>query len=125
MQRSCRSAFAAWLLVLLASALPAPGQAQGQPSLSPSQAAFLKAESRRIEDTFVARVAVIVRTQPERVRQAMPDERRITVAVSRLIAALERDLGASLTDEQKAAILEADDDRKQSLARVREGASLR
>lgn len=125
MRQTLWSAFAAGLLVMFVCAVPAPVQAQGQPSLSPSQAAFLKAESRRIEDTFVARVAVIVRTQPERVRQAMPDERRITVAVSRLIAALEQDLGVSLTDEQKAAILEADEYRKQSLGRVREGASQR
>lgn len=125
MRRTLRNAFALGLFLLFASAAQVLAQGAGQPSLSPSQAAFLKAESRRIEDTFIARVAVIVRTQPERVRQAMPDERRITVAVSRLIAALERDLGVSLTDAQKAAILEADDYRKQSLARVREGASLR
>lgn len=125
MRRTLRNAFALGLFLLFACAGPALAQGAGQTSLSPSQAAFLKAESRRIEDTFVARVAAIVRTQPERVRQAMPDERRITVAVSRLITALERDLGVSLTDEQKAAILEADDYRKQSLARVREGASLR
>jgi len=122
---SLRNALALGLILLFTTTNPALAQGQGQASLSPSQAAFLKAESRRIEDTFVARVAVIVRTQPERVQQAMPDERRITVAASRLIAALERDLGVSLTDEQKAAILEADAYRKQSLARVREGASQR
>ncbi len=113
------------LFATFAAAGTAAGRAPGEAALSPSQAAFLKAESRRIEDNFVARVAAIARTEPERVRRALPDERRITVAVPRLIAALERDLGAPLSDEQKAAIFEADAYRRDSLARIREGASLR
>lgn len=99
--------------------------ALSQPPLSPSQAAFLKAENKRIEDYFVSRVANIVQVSPERVRQAMPDERRITVTVSRLMAVLERDLGQGLSDAQRAAIMAADDERRQALARVREGASRR
>ncbi len=101
------------------------GQPAGPGGLSPSQAAFLKAENRRIEDHFVARVARIVGSRPAQVRQAMPDERRITVTVERLISALEHDLGRSLTDAEKEAIATADDERRQSLARVREGASRR
>ncbi len=107
-------------------ALPAPAQ-PGAPggALSPSQAAYMQAENRRIEDWFVANVARIAETTPERVRRAMPDERRITVAVSRLITALEMDLGRPLSEEQKTAIVAADDERKQALVRVREGARLR
>ncbi|HRQ58516.1 MAG TPA: hypothetical protein PLN31_13960 [Azoarcus taiwanensis] len=115
------------LAVLVAGALalaPLPAPAQQQ-VLSPSQAAFLKAENRRIEDYFVLQVSRIVGIQPEQVRRAMPDERRITVAVSRLISALEMDLGRPLTDEQTAAIIAADEERRAALVRVREGAVLR
>lgn len=115
------------LAVLVAGALalaPLPAPAQQQ-VLSPSQAAFLKAENRRIEDYFVLKVSRIVGIQPEQVRRAMPDERRITVAVSRLISALEMDLGRPLTEEQTAAIIAADEERRAALVRVREGAALR
>lgn len=111
------------IALALLLALPVAGHAQG--ALSPSQAAFLKAENKRIEDYFVARVARIVGVSSEQVRRAMPDERRITVAASRLISALEQDLGRSLDESQRAAIIEADNERKRALARVREGASQR
>lgn len=120
------AAILAAVLALPWGAAPVLAQPRGQPpALSPSQAAFLKAESRRIEDHFVERVARIVGIDPEQVRMAMPDERRITVAVSRLVAALERDRGRALSDEQKAAIHASDADRRAALARVREGASQR
>lgn len=106
-------------------AMPVVAQAAAQGSLSPSQAAFLQAENKRIEDYFVTNVARIVGIDGERVRRAMPDERRITVAVSRLIAALEMDLGQALSDEQKSLILEADEERRAALVRVRQGASRR
>jgi hypothetical protein len=105
--------------VLLAAAA-ALGHAQ--PTLTPAQAAWIKAENRNVEDRFVAEVARIVRTSPERVRTAMPDERRITAAATRLISALEKDLGALLEDEQKRAILDADERRKRELAQLRERA---
>jgi hypothetical protein len=120
------AAIVAAVLALPGAAAPALAQPRGQPPvLSPSQAAFLKAESRRIEDQFVERVARIVGVDPAQVRAAMPEERRITVAVSRLVDALERDLGRALSDEQKAAIHAADEARRAALARVREGAAQR
>ena len=115
------------LLALLLTIPPAqPVVAQqpaGQPSMNPAQAAFLTAASRRIEDHFVSEVARITGTTPAHVRKAMPDERRITSAASRLISALEIDLGAPLSAEQQAEILEADQARKQSLAKAREAAA--
>lgn len=105
-------------------AQPAVAQSAAQPSMNPAQAAFLAAASRRIEDHFVSDVARITGTSPARVRRAMPDERRITSAASRLISALEVDLGAPLSAEQQSAILEADQARKQSLAKAREAAAV-
>jgi hypothetical protein len=102
---------------------PAGAQSSGQEAMNPARSAFLNAANRRIEDHFVAQVARIAGITPERVRRAMPDERRITSAASRLISALEVDLGAPLTPEQQAAILEADRARKLSQAKAREAAA--
>ena len=117
LQRGAVLALSMWIWSMVASA-------QGG-GLSPSQAAFLRAENRRIEDYFVSQVARAVGVDPERVRRAMPDEGRITVTVSRLIPMLEQDLGAPLSEEQRAAILRADEERRAALARVREGAARR
>lgn len=107
-----------------ASLVPqALAQPAGQAQLSPAQTAYLKAETRRIEDRFVADVARITATTPAQVRRAMPDERRITVAASRLISALEMELGNALTPEQQAAILGADQARKEALAQARAAAA--
>lgn len=99
--------------------------AQGPLTLNPAQAAHLTAENRRIEDRFVAEVAAIARTSPERVRAAMPDERRITTTVSRLVMALEQDLGRPLDASQRAAIIDADEVRKNARIAAREGAARR
>lgn len=114
-------------LVLLALVLLLPvapfARAQGDGVVvNPARSASLTAASRRIEDRFVADVAAIVGVSPARVRQAMPDERRITSAASRLISALEMDLGTPLSEAQRSAILEADQARKQSLQKAREAA---
>lgn len=113
-------------LLALALALPlAPGalaQGDGRTVVNPARTASLSAASRRIEDRFVADVAAIVGVTPARVRQAMPDERRITSAASRLVSALEVDLGAPLSEAQRAAILEADQARRLSLQKAREAA---
>ncbi|NMF90477.1 hypothetical protein [Aromatoleum petrolei] len=110
--------------ILLALPLAPSAMAQSGPSsaMDPARTASLSAASRRIEDHFVAEVARITGTTPARVRRAMPDERRITSTASRLISALEVDLGAPLTPEQQAEILDADQARKVSLMKAREAA---
>lgn len=110
------------LLFAAGASVLAVAQAPDGAPLSPSQSAFLSAENRRIEEYFIERVAHIVTMDPARVRAAMPGERRITVAVARLVVALERDLGRPLSEAQKAAIHAADEERRAALVRVREGA---
>ncbi len=112
---------------LLAAALlgGAATLACAQPTLTPAQAAYVKAESRGVEDRFVAEVAGVVGVSVERVRSAMPDERRITVAVERLMAALEKDLGRPLDAAQEAAIRAADERRRRELAALRSRAMQR
>lgn len=121
-----RSLKRAILLSLLALALqPVPAvvaQSAGRGAMNPAETAFVAAASRRIEDHFVSEVARITGTTPKQVRKAMPDEHRITSTAMRLIAALEVELGAPLSAEQQAEILEADRMRKQALAQAREAA---
>lgn len=119
---SLRGAMVALMLLAPPLAPTATAQSDGRVVVNPARTASLTAASRRIEDRFVADVAAIVGVTPARVRQAMPDERRITSAASRLISALEVDLGAPLSEAQRAAILEADQGRRLSLQKAREAA---
>lgn len=118
--RKWGACLAVWLMLAGGDVL-----AQGPLTLNPAQAAYLTAESRRIEDRFVAQVAAIAGTSAERVRAAMPDERRITTTVSRLVMALEQDLGRPLDASQRAAIFDADEARKNANIAAREGAARR
>jgi hypothetical protein len=118
-----RLALLALLLCFAVAPLPrAFAQSPPAKAMSPAETAFGAAASRRIEDHFVGEVARITGTTPVQVRKAMPDERRITSTASRLISALEIELGAPLSPEQQADILEADRMRKQALAQAREAA---
>lgn len=116
------------LLLALALALGGAGPVLAggrEAALSPSQNAYLTAEQRRIEDYYVTRVARIAGVGEQQVRAAMPDEKRITATVARLLEVLEKHLGHPLSDAQRAEIMAVDADRRQALARVRAGASQR
>lgn len=92
---------------------------------TPAQAAFLKAETRRIEDQFVRRVIDITRLPESQVRAAMPAEGRITDPAARVVGAIEKQLGETLSDEQKQAVARADEERRSALAAARAAAKNR
>ena len=92
---------------------------------TPAQATFLKAETRRVEDQFVRRVMDITRLPEREVRAAMPAQGRITDPAARVVAAIEQQRGQPLTDEQKQAIAQADEERRSALVAVREAAKNR
>ena len=83
--------------------------------LTPVQAAFIQAETRRIEESFVQKVMSIAGARREQVLRAIPAKGRLTDRLARIYSSLERDLGAPLSDEQKALIFAADGERKQAL----------
>lgn len=89
--------------------------ARAEPPLSPSQAAFLKAELKRSEDTFVAELSRITGLPEAKVRKARPAKGRIVDPLARTMSALERELAQPLNDEQKAAIIAAEAVRKQTV----------
>lgn len=105
------------LVGLAAGAALAQTSAAPPPAvLTPAQLAFVKAETKKANDLFVQRVVRITGATEAQVRRALPDEKRITDRTARLISALEHDLKRTLSEEQKAAILAAEDDRRQALA---------
>lgn len=83
--------------------------------LTPVQAAFIQAETRRIEESFVQKVVSITGARREQVLRAIPAKGRLTDRLARIYSSLERDLGAPLSDEQRALIFAADGERKQAL----------
>jgi hypothetical protein len=92
---------------------------------TPAQATFLKAETRRIEDQFVRRVTDITQLSDAQIRAAMPAEGRITDPAARVVAVIEQQRGQPLSDAQKQAIAQADEERRQGLAAARAAAKTR
>ncbi|MBL8457982.1 hypothetical protein [Zoogloea sp.] len=112
-----RNALAALALGLAcaSTAISAPPVAPPTVVLTPVQAAFIQAETRRIEESFVQKVMSIAGARREQVLRAIPAKGRLTERLSRIYSSLERDLGAPLSDEQRALIFAADGERKQAL----------
>jgi hypothetical protein len=108
------------LLLLTCCGLLGPAFAQ-----TPAQSAFLKAEVRRIDEQFVQRVVDITRLPAAQIRAAMPAEGRITETAARVVAAIEKQLGESLSEEQKRTIAQADEERRAALAAARAAAKNR
>lgn len=98
------------------SAVAAPPVPAGPPVvLTPVQAAFVQAETRRIEEGFVQKVMSVTGATRDQVIRAIPAKGRLTDRLARIFSSLERDLKGPLTDEQKALIFAADGERKQAL----------
>lgn len=108
-----------WLVARVAAVVFVVGavgvSARAEPPLSPSQAAFLKAELKRSEDAFVAELSRITGLPEAKVRKARPAKGRIVDPLARTMSALERELAQPLNDEQKAAIIAAEVVRKQTV----------
>lgn len=108
-----------WLVARVAAVVFVVGAvgvgARAEPPLSPSQAAFLKAELKRSEDAFVAELSRITGLPEAKVRKARPAKGRIVDPLARTLSALEHELGQPLNDELKAAIIAAEAVRKQAV----------
>ena len=83
--------------------------------LTPVQMAFMQAETRRIEETFVQKAMSVSGASREQVLRAIPAKGRLIDRLARIYSSLERDLKMPLTPEQKALIFAADEERKQAL----------
>lgn len=107
------------IVSVLLSATALPGEAVAGPPpvvlLTPGQMAYMQAETRRIEETFVQKVMTITGATREQVLRAIPAKGRIVDRLPRIYSSLERDLNTVLTDEQQGLIFVAEGDRKQAL----------
>jgi hypothetical protein len=103
------------LLTLLALVCAVPPLQAADAPLNPAQTAYLRSEAQKAEEAFVREVAKALSTSPELVRKAMPAPGRITDPVAHLQQALPRDLKRALSDEEKAAIVAADQRRLKTL----------
>lgn len=116
MKHPCSCVVLAALALGAALALPAAAAPAPPPVvLTPVQAAFIQAETRRIDEGFVQKVMSITGARREQVLRAIPAKGRLTERLARIYSSLERDLGAPLSDEQKALLFAADGERKQAL----------
>ncbi|MBS0368671.1 MAG: hypothetical protein JSS57_05670 [Proteobacteria bacterium] len=83
--------------------------------LTPVQMAYLQAETRRIDETFIQKLMTISGASREQVIRAIPAKGRLTERMARIYSSLEYVLKVQLTPEQKALMFAADEERKQAL----------
>ncbi|MBS0352575.1 MAG: hypothetical protein JSR83_01545 [Proteobacteria bacterium] len=83
--------------------------------LTPVQMAYLQAETRRIDETFIQKLMMISGASREQVIRAIPAKGRLTERMARIYSSLEYVLKVQLTPEQKALMFAADEERKQAL----------
>ena len=114
----------ALLSALLSLDVRAAGSAPDAP-LTPAQAAYFKAESRKADDRFVQEVARITQVPEASIRKTMPPDGRIVDPAARVIKALEHQRGQVLPDEIKAQINVAEAERRSALTAARAAAAKR
>lgn len=113
------------LLAMALAVAGVPALAQVSPPPTPAQAAFLRAESKKAVDRFVREVSAITGMSEDQIRKALPAEGRITDSGARVIAALEKQRGEPLSEEQRAGIVQADAEKKSAYFRARETARVK
>jgi hypothetical protein len=106
-------------LLALAAALPAAAQER---IYTPPQAAYLKGEIRKAQERFVDRAAGISGVPQARIRDWMPTDGRDVPPKVSILPALARERGKPLSDEERAAILAADQERFQAIEQAKQAA---
>jgi hypothetical protein len=106
-------------LLALAAALAAAAQER---IYTPTQAAYLKAEIRKAQERFVDKAAAVSGVPPARIRDWMPTDGRDVPPKVSILPALARERGKPLTEEERAAILAADQERFQAIEQAKQTA---
>ncbi len=114
----------ALLICCLASALCLTTPASAQ-NLKPAQAAYLKGEVKRAQERFVTQAAAISGVPAAKIREWVPTDGRDVPPKLSVIQALERARGKALSDEERARIVAADQERFDTIAQARVEASRR
>jgi hypothetical protein len=108
-------------LLALAAALPAAAQERGY-TYTPTQAAYLKAEIRKAQERFVDKAAAVSGVPQARIRDWMPTDGRDVPPKVSILPALARERGKPLTEEERATILAADQERFQAIEQAKQAA---
>lgn len=106
---------------LLAVALAFPAAA-AERIYTPTQAAYLKAEIRKAQERFVEKAASISGVPQARIRDWMPTDGRDVPPKVSILPALARERGKPLSDEERSAILAADQERYQAIEQAKQTA---
>jgi hypothetical protein len=106
------------VFLLLAVACTAAVQAPGQ-TYTPTQSAYLKGELKRIQERFVAQVSGISGVPKDTIRQWVPTDGQDVPPKVNVVQALQRSRGKPLTEEEKAKVAAAEEERFQAVEQAR------
>jgi len=106
-------------LLALAAALPAAAQDR---IYTPTQAAYLKAEIRKAQERFVEQASALSGVPQARIRDWMATDGRDVPPKVSILPALARERGKPLSEEERAAVLAADQERFQAIERAKQAA---
>jgi len=101
-------------------------QAQGQPAkdaYTPAQAAYLKGEIRKAQQRFVATASAISGVPQSKIKEWMATDGRDVPPKVNIIPALQRERGKPLSEEERAAILAADQERYETIEAAKRDAA--
>lgn len=105
--------------LLLCASLPAAAEDR---VYTPAQAAYLKGEIRKAQERFVEKAAALSGVPQARIRDWMPTDGRDVPPKVSILPALARERGKPLSDEERAAILAADQERYQAIEQAKQAA---
>lgn len=106
-------------LAACAFALPAAAEER---IYTPTQAAYLKGEIRKAQERFVEKAAAISGVPQARIRDWMATDGRDVPPKVNILPALARERGKPLTEEERAAVLAADQERYQAIEQAKKTA---
>ena len=110
-----RQAFA---ILVFSLACAAAVQAQGQ-VYTPTQSAYLKGELKRIQERFVDQVSAASGVPKDTIRQWVPTDGQDVPPKVNVVQALQRSRGKPLSDEERAKVTAAEQERFQAVDQAR------
>jgi len=102
------------LAAVLACSVPAQAQT-AKDAYTPAQAAYLKGEIRKAQQRFVATASAISGVPQSKIKEWMPTDGRDVPPKVNILPALQRERGKPLSEQERAAILAADQERYETI----------
>ena len=114
--------------MVFAAALACSVQAQAQglskeQAYTPAQAAYLKGEIRRAQERFVETASAVSGVPQSKIKEWMATDGRDVPPKVNIVPALQRERGKPLSEEERARILAADQERYQAIEQAKKTAA--